>query len=303
MAAWGDGPVVGPTVTRMLLGAQLRRLREANGTSREDAGYAIRGSESKISRMELGRVGFKERDVVDLLGLYGVTEERERTEVLSLLRSANTPGWWYRYNDLLPGWFQSYLGLEAAAVLIRGYEVQFVPGLLQTEAYARAVIRLGHSGTDTEEIERRVSLRIARQRVLAGSDPPRFWAVVDEAALRRPIGGLAVMQGQIDALIEVTELPTVRLQVIPFGVGGHAAAGGAFTILRFPDRDLLDVVYIEQLTSAFYLDKPEDVDQYAEVMNRLYIEAAPPGQTIEILRRIRRGLDTPGSGSVVPDRV
>ena len=303
MAAGDDGSVAGPTVTRMLLGAQLRRLREANGTTREDAGYAIRGSESKISRMELGRVGFKERDVVDLLRFYGVTDERERTEVLSLLRGANTPGWWYRYNDLLPGWFQSYLGLEAAAVLIRGYEVQFIPGLLQTVEYARAVIRLGHGGTDTEEIERRVSLRIARQRVLTRSDPPRFWVVVDEAALRRPIGGLAVMQGQIDALIDVIELPMVQLQVMPFGVGGHAAAGGAFTILRFPDRDLPDVVYIEQLTSAFYLDKPEDVDQYAEVMSRLYIEAAPPGQTTEILRRIRRELDMPGSGSVVPDQV
>jgi hypothetical protein len=279
----------------MLLGAQLRRLREANGTSREEAGYLIRGSESKISRLELGRVGFKERDVVDLLTLYGVTDERERADILSLVRSANAPGWWYRYSDLLPGWFQSFLGLEAAAVLIRTYEVQFVPGLLQTGGYARAVILLGHSGADSQEIERRVTLRIARQRILTRSNPPQLWAVVDEAALRRPIGGPAVMQAQIDALIEVTKLPTVRLQVIPFDVGGHAAAGGAFTILRFPDQDLPDVVYIEQLTSAFYLDKPDDVDQYAEAMSRLYIEAPPPGQTTEILHRIRRDFETRGS--------
>src|SRR6266536_2910613 len=158
----------------MLLGAQLRRLREANGTSREDAGYVIRSSESKISRMELGRVGFKERDIVDLLTLYGVTDERERTEMLSLVHSANAPEWWYRYSDLLPDWFQSYLGLEAAAVLIRTYEVQFVPGLLQTEGYARAVILLGHSGADSEEVERRVKLRTARQRILTRSNPPQL---------------------------------------------------------------------------------------------------------------------------------
>ena len=291
-ASQDDDPAAGPTVTRMLLGAQLRRLREANGTSREDAGYVIRGSESKISRMELGRVGFKERDVVDLLTLYGVTDERERAALLSLVHNANRPGWWYRYTDLLPGWFQSYLGLEAAAVLIRTYEVQFVPGLLQTEAYARGVIMLGHGGADPEEIDRRVDLRIARQRILTRAQPPQLWAVVDEAALRRPIGGPVVMKAQIDALIEVTTLPTVRLQVIPFDAGGHAAAGGAFTILRFPEQDLSDVVYIEQLTSAFYLDKPDDVDQYADAMSRLSIEAAPPGRTTEILRRIRRDLDT-----------
>ncbi len=286
-----DSPVAGPTVTRMLLGAQLRRLREANGTSREAAGYVIRGSESKISRMELGRVGFKERDVVDLLTLYGVTDERERAELLSLARSANRAGWWYRYNSVLPAWFQSYLGLEAAAVLIRNYEVQFVPGLLQTEAYARAVIMLGHGGADPAEIERRVNLRMARQRILTRADPSQLWTVVDEAALRRPIGGPAVMRAQIDALIEATTLASVRLQVIPFDVGGHAAAGGAFTILRFPEQDLPDVVYIVQLTSAFFIDKPEDVDQYASCMGRLSIEAAPPGQTTEILRRIRKDLD------------
>jgi hypothetical protein len=293
-AAQDDGSAAGPTVTRMLLGAHLRRLREANGTSREDAGYVIRGSESKISRMELGRVGFKERDIVDLLTLYGVTDERERAELLSLVHNANRPGWWYRYNDLLPNWFQSYLGLEAAAVLIRTYEVQFVPGLLQTEDYARAVIMLGHGSANTEEIERRVALRMDRQRILQRAEPPKLWAVVDEAALRRPIGGPAVMKAQLDALVDITKLSTVQLQVIPFNVGGHAAAGGAFTILRFPDQDLLDVVYIEQLTSAFYLDKPDDVDQYADAMSRLTIEAAPPAETTEVLLTIRRDLDKLG---------
>jgi transcriptional regulator with XRE-family HTH domain len=282
-----DGSAAGPTVTRMLLGAQLRRLREASGISREKAGYAIRGSESKISRLELGRVGFKARDVTDLLALYGVTDEHQRAEMLALAHDANTPGWWHRYGDLLPTWFQSYLGLEAAAALIRTYEIQFVPGLLQTEEYARAVILLGHPSADTAEIERRVRLRAARQQILARSDPPQLWAVVDEGALRRPIGGTAVMRRQIDALIEATRQPRIRLQVIPFHIGGHAAAGGAFTILRFFDPDLPEIVYLEQLTSALYLDKREDIDQYAGAVSQLYIDAATPAGTVEILHRIR----------------
>ena len=271
----------------MLLGAQLRRLREASGTTREKAGYAIRGSESKISRMELGRVGFKERYVADLLSLYGVTDTRQRAQLLALAQDANTPGWWHRYHDLLPGWFQPYLGLEAAASLIRTYEVQFVPGLLQTEEYARAVIRLGHGRASTGEIERRVRLRMARQQIVTRLDPPQLWAVVDEGALRRPIGGPAVMRDQLDALIATTRRPRIRLQVIPFHVGGHAAAGGAFTILRFADADLPDVVYLEQLTSALYLDKREDIDQYASALGRLYIDAAPPDRTAAILDRIQ----------------
>ena len=280
------GPPAGPIVTRMLLGVQLRRLREAKGLTREEAGYAIRGSESKISRMELGRVSFKERDVLDLLTLYDVTDDRERDEALSLMRNANSPGWWYRYNDLLPTWFQSYLGLEAAASLIRTYEVQFVPGLLQTEAYARAVILLGHASAHPQEIERRVKLRLERGYLLSRPTPPEFWAVVDEGVLRRPIGGPAVMREQIHALIKLTQLPWVRLQIIPFLSGGHAAAGGAFSILRFPEPDIQDVVYVEQLTSALYLDKPDDVEEYTEAMSRLSIDATLPGQTAHILGEI-----------------
>nr|WP_232778470.1 helix-turn-helix transcriptional regulator [Carbonactinospora thermoautotrophica] len=278
----------GPTVLRILLGAQLRRLREAKGISREDAGYAIRASGSKISRMELGRVSFKSRDVADLLTLYGVTDEDERAALLSLADQANTPGWWHRYNDVLPSWFEVYVGLEGAASLIRTYEVQFVPGLLQTEDYARAVITLGHADAPVEEIDRRVSLRMTRQRLLTQPGTLRLWAVVDEAVLRRPIGGPEVMRGQIQALIEATKLPNVTLQVLPFSVGGHAAAGGAFSILRFPEPDLPDVVYVEQLTSALYLDKREDVDHYRKVMERVCVEAEPPDRTVEILSRILR---------------
>ncbi|WP_435818264.1 helix-turn-helix domain-containing protein [Micromonospora matsumotoense] len=287
MVAAEGGPATGPTVLRMLLGAQLRRLREASGVTREGAGWEIRSSESKISRMELGRVGFKERDVADLLTLYGVTAADDRDALLKLARDANSPGWWHRYGDVLPGWFQSYLGLEAAAALIRSYEVQFVPGLLQTPEYARAVVLLGHRGAAVEEVDRRVELRVQRQQVLHRADPPQLWAVIDEAVLRRPIGGPQVMRGQLTALIEATRSPHVRLQVIPFDAGGHAAAGGAFTILRFGDDDLPDIVYIEQLTSALYLDKREDLDYYAAAMERLCVEATPPERTPEVLTRLR----------------
>jgi Domain of unknown function (DUF5753)/Helix-turn-helix domain len=280
-----SGSAGGPTVLRILLGSQLRRLREARGVSREAAGWEIRASESKISRMELGRVGFKERDVADLLTLYGVKDEHERSALLALAREANNPGWWHRYGDVLPNWFQSYLGLEAAAALIRTYEVQFVPGLLQTREYARAVILLGHGNAPPGEIERRVNLRMTRQQLMTRPEPPQVWAVVDEAVLRRPIGGLDIMRAQINALIDATKLPNVRLQVIPFEAGGHAAAGGAFTILRFPDQELPDVVYVEQLTSALYLDKREDLDHYAAAMERLCVEAEPPARTAEILAK------------------
>ena len=208
-----------------MLGAQLRRLRETKGVTRETAGYEIRASESKISRMELGRVGFKERDVSDLLTLYGIVDETERESLLELAREANTPGWWHRYSDILPSWFQSYLGLEAAASLIRTYEVQFVPGLLQTEDDARAVILLGHGDASAREVKRRVDLRLARQQMLNRANGSQLWAVVDEAALRRPIGGPGVMREQIKALIAATKAPNVRLQVIPFNAGGHAGAG------------------------------------------------------------------------------
>jgi hypothetical protein len=211
--------------------------------------------------------------------------------LLELAKNANTPGWWHRDGDILPSWFQSYLGLEAAAALIRTYEVQFVPGLLQTADYARAVILLGHATASKEEVERRVSLRMTRQKLLTRPDPPQLWVVVDEGALRRPVGGPEIMRAQLNALIDATKQPNVRLQVIPFRAGGHAAAGGSFSILRFPDQDLPDVVYVEQLTSALYLDKREDVDLYATAMERLCVEADRPSRTSDILHRMLNELD------------
>ena len=279
-------PGSGPTALRILLGSQLRRLRESNGKSREEAGHLIRGSESKISRMELGRVGFKERDVADLLTLYGVVDEEARSAVLDLVATANEPGWWHRFNDILPTWFQAYVGLEEAAARIRTYEVQFVPGLLQTKEYARAVVTAGSAGVGSEEIARRVDLRLERQRMFDRPDGPIFWAVIDEAALRRPIGGSEVMRAQLEHLIELMRQPNITIQVMPFSFGGHSAEGGAFSVLRFPDRDLPDVVYVEQLASALYLDKREDVDRYTAVMERLCSVSTTPDETIELLRGI-----------------
>jgi len=270
----------------MLLGAHLRRLREAQGVSREDAGWEIRASESKISRMELGRVSFKERDVDDLLTLYGLVDAEERDRLLTLARQANTPGWWHRYGDVLPSWFQSYLGLEAAASLIRTYEVQFVPGLLQTADYARSVVLLGHGRASADELDRRVDLRMRRQKILDRPEPVQLWAVIDEAVLRRPVGSRATMRAQIEALIDATQRPSVPLQILPFQVGGHSAAGGAFSILRFPDQELPDIVYVEQLSSALYLDKRDDVELYVDAMERLCVEADQPERTPDTLRRI-----------------
>jgi hypothetical protein len=271
-------------VLRILLGSQLRRLRESQGIAREDAGYTIRASGSKISRMELGRVGFKERDITDLLTLYGVDDAAERDALVAVAREANAPGWWHQYADVLPDWYQTYVGLEEAASVLRVYEVQFVPGLLQTANYARAVIVRGRPGAPEAEVERRVSMRVTRQELLTKHSGPRLWAVVDEAALRRPVGSTAVFREQLEHLIEVTQDARITLQITPFQAGGPIAEAGAFTIMRFPDEDLPDVVYLEQLTSALYLDKREDVERYSEVMERLSVESEPPERTADILR-------------------
>ena len=276
----------GPTVQRMVVGARLRRLRTELGLTREEAAQAIRASEWKIHRLENGQVGFKDRDIIDLLGRYGVSDPAEVADFLTLARDANTPGWWQHYGDVLPSWFRTYVDLESAATLIRSYEGQFVPGLLQTDDYMRAVVRGAHLEESGEEVGRRVRLRMARQVLLTRQDPPRLWAVVDEAALRRPVGGREVMRGQLERLIEATKLPNVTLQILPFAVGAHPAMVGSFAVLRFADRELPDVVYLEHLTSALYLNKPDEVDQYLHVMEGICVRAAAPDQTVEVLDQI-----------------
>lgn len=275
----------GPTVQRLVLGGHLRRLREDAGMTTERAAEAIRGSHSKISRIEHGRVGFKERDIADLLTLYGVGPGDEREALLRLAREANTPGWWQSYSDILPHWVEPYFGLEAAASFIREYELQFVPGLLQVEKYARAVIRLG-TLTSEEEVDRRAKARMSRQQILHRENPPKLWAVLDEGALRRVIGGREVMRTQLRHLIEMCDHPAVTLQMLPFAAGAHRAMGGPFTILRYAEPDLRDVVFIEQLTSALYLDKPTEVDSYLEVIEEVCLQAEPSAKTPATLKAV-----------------
>ncbi|MFB9837132.1 helix-turn-helix domain-containing protein [Actinoallomurus acaciae] len=272
----------GPVVLRILLGAELRRLRELAEVTPQQAAHEIGASESKISRMERGRNAFKQEDVAELLFLYGVSDETVREDLLSLTRRANQPGWWHSYNDVLPGWFQPYVGLENAARRIRTYESHYIPGLLQSPDYAAAVIAL--DGFRAEELDRRVTLRRDRQRRFRDG-ALRLWAIIDEAALRRPFGGAEVMRHQLEELVAATKLPNLTLQVTPFAVGGHTAPGG-FSILRFPDPQMTDVIYVEQLTNALYLDKREEVDTYLLVMERLSIVSASPTESIDIINHI-----------------
>lgn len=278
----------GSTVLRMVLGAQMRKLRQASGISPQAAGYAIRASGSKVSRLERGRVSCKERDIADLLTLYGVHGEQERTALLRLAAESNKPGWWHRYSDVLPGWLESYVALEGAASRIRTYEIQFVPGLLQAESYARTVITRGNPEMRAEEIDQRVALRMTRQAILSRPGAPQYWAVVHEETLRRPLGGRQLMRSQIEHLIEVTQLPNVTLRVVPSHAETVAGEGSPFTILRFSEPELPDVVYLEHLTGAMYLDKRSDLDRYLAAMDRLLLEAGPLAATAGMLRDICR---------------
>jgi transcriptional regulator with XRE-family HTH domain len=279
-------PELGPTVRRMLVGSRLRRLRTENGLSREQAATAIRASAWKIHRLENGQVGFKDRDIVDLLRFYGVTDPGEVAALVVLAREANDPGWWQQYGDVLPQWFRAYVDLESAATLIRTYEGQLVPGLLQTEDYMRAVIAGAHLDDPPGEAEQRVQLRLGRQALLERTDAPRLWAVVDEAALRRPVGGSKVMRAQLERLIEATRLPNVTLQVLPFALGAHPAMVGAFSVLRFADRELPDLVYLEHLNNAVYLDKRDEVEQYLDLMETICVGSDPPAKTAQFLDKL-----------------
>ena len=276
----------GPTVQRMLVGAKLRRLRTDLGLTRDHAGQAIRASEWKIHRLENGQVGFKDRDIIDLLGLYQVTDPAEVAEFLTLAREANTPGWWQHYGDVLPTWFRTYVDLEQAATLIRTYEGQFVPGLLQTDDYMRAVVRGAHLEESGEEVGRRVRLRMARQTLLTRERPPgcgRWW-------MRRPCaarwGAARSCGASWNGSSRRPSWPMSPSRSSPSTAGPTPAMVGAFAVLRFPEQELPDVVYLEHLTSALYLNKRDEVDQYLHVMEGICVRAAAPDQTVELLDQI-----------------
>lgn len=279
-------PDSSPTVLRMILGRQLQALREKAGLSHQQAADAIYASEWTIRRIEAGKGALKPLNIKSLLVTYGITDVREIDAFLGLARDASRPGWWHSYGDALPEWFKVAVGLEESASLIRAYEPQVVPGLLQTEAYVRAITAASFPSEKEEDSERRVALRLARQDLLKRPTPPEYWVVLEETVLRRPIGGLEVMRGQIEYLIECAARPNITIQVLPFAIGWHPAMYGMFWIYRFPDDTIPDVVYSEGLTSAYYLNKPEETARYAEALDRMAAQAATPDQSISILRQI-----------------
>ena len=257
-----------PTVRRRRLALELRRLREAARLTCEEVAERLECSASKISRVETGRVSVSPRDVRDMLEIYGLPED-QRESLVQLARDSRQKGWWHAYSDTIQPQFATYLGLESAASEIRIYEVSLIPGLLQTQEYARSVISAGMVNSSQEDIERRVELLMARQPALTRPDPPKLWAVLDEAALRRRVGGAGLMRLQLDYLLTVASLPNVAVQVIPFGGGAHPAMGRPFVVLVFPERADPDVVYLEDLTSALYLEDVEEVDRYNVFFNHL----------------------------------
>ncbi|GAA2634555.1 helix-turn-helix transcriptional regulator [Streptomyces axinellae] len=276
-----------PTVGQIVLGLRLRELRERAGCSFNEAAYALSVNTTTVRRMEKAEVGLKPPYVEKLLKVYGLSEE-ETDSFLSLVEEANRPGWWHGFRDVLPAWFSLYVSLEGEASLIRAYEPHCVPGLLQTEDYARALLRTGFPGADEEELDRRIALRMGRQRLLDGPQAPVLWAVLDEQVLRRHVGSPAVMRAQIDRLIELIARPNITLQIIPFTSGPHPGMFGPFQLFRFDIPELPDIVYTENLTGAAYLDERPDTAAYLEVLDRMGAQAAPVPHTEAVLGEIRK---------------
>ncbi|MEU7278182.1 helix-turn-helix transcriptional regulator [Streptomyces sp. NPDC045431] len=284
-------PRSAPTVGQVVLGKRLQELRERAGLKREEAAKVLRVAPATIRRMETAEVSLKIPYVQLLLREYGVPQD-EADGFVRLAEEANKPGWWQRFHDVLPSWFSMYVSLEGAASLIRAYEPQFVPGLLQTEDYARAILRGGAVGqVRPDDIERHVALRMARQSLLTRQDAPKFWVIMDETVLRRPVGGSpALMRAQIDRLLEATALPNVTLQIAEFATGHHPGTYGPFVLFRFAMPELPDMVYSEYLTGAVYLDARTEVASHLEVMDRMAAQAATAQRTKEILRGFRKEL-------------
>ncbi|GCB50299.1 hypothetical protein SNL152K_7643 [Streptomyces sp. NL15-2K] len=275
---------------QVVLGRRLLDLRERAGLKREEAARILRVAPATVRRMEMAEVTLKIPYLQLLLKAYGVCD-LEAEAFVQLAEEANQPGWWQRFHDVLPGWFSMHVSLEGAAAMIRQYEPHFVPGLLQTEDYARGVLESGAIGqTSPDEIERHVALRMQRQELLTRQDPPRLWAVMDETVLRRSVGGPEVMRAQIDKLLEATKLPNVTLQVAPFANGPHPGTYGPFVLFRFAMPELPDMVYSEYLTGAVYLDARTEVATHLEVMDRMAAQAATAHRTKEILRDLRKEL-------------
>ncbi|MEV8541935.1 helix-turn-helix transcriptional regulator [Streptomyces sp. NPDC051572] len=277
-----------PTVGQVVLGRRLQELREAAGIKREEAAQVLRVAPATVRRMEMAEVALKVPYVQVLLTTYGVPED-ETDAFVALTEEANQPGWWQRFHDVLPEWFSLYVSLEGAAGLIRSYEPHFVPGLLQTEAYARAVMDAGTIGqTGPETIERHVSLRMARQGLLERDNPPHLWVIMDETVLRRPVSIHGeVMREQLDKLLEFGERDRVTLQVAEFDNGPHPGTYAPFSLFRFTEPELPDMVFTEYLTGALYLDSRTEVSAHLEVLDHMTAHAASAQRTKKILRDYR----------------
>ncbi|MFE7577986.1 helix-turn-helix domain-containing protein [Streptomyces sp. NPDC057521] len=283
-------PRSAPTVGQVVLGKRLQELREGAGLSRDQAAKVLRVTAATVRRMETAEVALKIPYVQALLKAYGISDA-ENDAFVELAEEANRPGWWQRFHDVLPDWFSMYVSLEGAASLLRMYEPHFVPGLLQTEDYARTVMRTGAVGqTRPEDIERHVALRMERQSLLTRPDAPRLWVVMDETVLRRPVGSVEIMRAQVDKLLEATTRPNVTLQIAEFSTGHHPGTYGPFVLFRFAVPELPDMVYSEYLTGAVYFDARPEVASYLEVMDRMAAQAATAQRTKELLRDFRKEL-------------
>ncbi|MDN3285450.1 helix-turn-helix transcriptional regulator [Streptomyces thermocarboxydus] len=280
-----------PTVGQVVLGRRLYELREAAGLSREDAARILRVAPATVRRMETAEVSLKIPYVQMLLTAYGVPEHEADTFV-TLAEDANRPGWWQRYHDVLPEWFSLYVSLEGAARIIRSYEPHFVPGLLQTEDYARAVLEAGTIGTaGPETVERHVALRMERQKLLERPDPPHLWVLMEETVLRRPVSGDGrVMRDQLDKLLEFAARDRVTLQIAEFADGPHPGTYAPFSLFRFAEPELPDMVFTEYLTGALYLDSRKEVSVHLEVLDHMTAGAASARRTEKLLRECRERL-------------
>ncbi|MFK0111636.1 helix-turn-helix domain-containing protein [Streptomyces sp. NPDC091217] len=287
-----SAPRSAPTVLQMVLGRRLQELRKSAKLSAQDAGAGLHIAHTTVTRMEQAKVALKWATVKALLELYGVGQS-EAEQFLALTVQANDPGWWQSYRDALPTWFGVHVSLENAATQIRGYEPHVVPGLLQTAEYARAVLSLNRPHPTSEELERRVTLRLERQALLTRSDPspPLVWVILEETVLRRPAGEEAVLRAQIDHLLDAIRLSNVTLQVLPFSAGLHPGAFGPFTLFRFPIADFPDIVGIDNLSSATYSEDESEVSLHREVFDRMSAQAMSKRRTRQFLLDVRKELD------------
>ncbi|WP_328337163.1 helix-turn-helix domain-containing protein [Streptomyces violaceus] len=276
----------GPAVRRRKLGAELRALRTSAGLTSGEAARLVGWHQSKVSRIETGTSGVKPADVRLLLDTYGVVDSQLRELLLVLAESDDGSGrhhWWHAYRGVLPPTYRDFISLESQATAMRTLETTVVPGLLQTPEYARAVTKAAVEGLSEDRLDTLVEVRLARQDVLRGDPPLELSAVLDEAVLRREVGGPGVMARQLERLVEAARLPQVRLQVLPFAAGAHIGVTGPFVIFSFSITSDLNVVVLDHLTSSLYLERKEDLQAYTEAFNALQIHALSPEDSLDFI--------------------